>query len=136
MPGDALWSSIGVVRDDPEVVGDGLCGPLPFPGKRFVEKVHDCLGELPVVNALPKKGYLGKGDWEREAEREFAATRKKRSGVESCTTNLRHRGLDWVRAHGADGFARAVSLSVIALNLHRIGLILRKRAQRRRRRAA
>ena len=94
------------------------------------------LDELPVVNALPKKGYLGKVDRERGSEREFAAMRKKHPGVESRTTNLGHRGLDLVRAHGADGFARAVSLSVIALNLHRIGLILRKRARLRRRRAA
>ena len=72
------------------------------------------LDELLGVNALPKKGYLGKVDRERESEREFAAMRKKHPGVESCINNLGHRGLDLVRAHGADGFARAVSLSVIA----------------------
>ena len=94
------------------------------------------LDGLPDVNALPKKGYPGKGDRERGSEREFAAMRKKHPGVESRTTNLGHRGLDLVRARGVDGFARAVSLSVIALNLHRIGLVLRKRARLRRRRAA
>ena len=41
------------MRDDPEVVGDGLCGPLPFPGKRCVEKVHDRLGELPEIRTAP-----------------------------------------------------------------------------------
>ena len=53
-------------------------------------------------------------DRERGSEREFAATRKKHPGVESRTTNLGHRGLDRVRARGADGLPRAVSLSVIA----------------------
>ena len=72
------------------------------------------LDELPGVNALPKKGYPGKVDRERESERAFAAMRKKHPGVESRTTNLGHRGLDRVRAHGADGLPRAVSLSVIA----------------------
>ena len=69
------------------------------------------LDGLPVVNALPKKGCLGKVDRERGSEREFASMRKKHPGVESRTTNLGHRGLDLVRARGA---ARAVSLSVIA----------------------
>ena len=72
------------------------------------------LDGLPGVNALPKKGCPGKVDRERGSEREFAATRKKHPGVESRTTNLGHRGLDLVRAHGADGLPRAVSLSVIA----------------------
>ena len=72
------------------------------------------LDELPGGNALPKKGCPGKVDRERGSGREFAAMRKKHPGVESRTTNLGHRGLDLVRAHGADGFARAVSLSVTA----------------------
>ena len=33
--------------------------------------------------------------------------------------------------HGADGFARAVALSVLAANLHRIGSILQKRQRKR-----
>ena len=94
------------------------------------------LDGLPVVNALPGKGCPGKVDRERGSEREFAATRKRYPGVESRTTNLGHRGLDLVRARGADGLPRAVSLSVVALNLHRIGPVLRKRARLRRRRAA
>ena len=72
------------------------------------------LDGLPGVNALPGKGCPGKVDRERGSEREFAAMRKKHPGVESRTTNLGHRGLDLVRAHGADGLPRAVSLSVIA----------------------
>ena len=43
---------------------------------------------------------------------------------------LEHRGLDRVRSHGADGFARTVALSVLAANLHRIGLILQKRERK------
>ena len=38
--------------------------------------------------------------------------------------------------HGAEGFARTVALSVLAANLHRIGLILQKRERKRRRRVA
>ena len=50
--------------------------------------------------------------------------------------NLGHRGLDWLRARGTDGLPRAVALSVVAPNLHRIGLLLRKRTWRRCGRAA
>ena len=32
---------------------------------------------------------------------------------------------------GAEGFARAVALSVVALNVHRIGLLLRRRERQR-----
>ena len=45
--------SVFIMRDDTEAVGDGLRGPLPFPGKCFVEKVHDRLGELPEIWTEP-----------------------------------------------------------------------------------
>ena len=50
---------------------------------------------------------------------------------------LRFRGPDGQEGHHVvDGFARAVALSVLATNLHRIGLILQKRERKRRRRVA
>ena len=60
------------------------------------------------------------------------AMRAQHPAVESAINNLEHRGLDRVLAHGAKGFARVVALSVVALNIHRIGLLLRRKAQRRR----
>ena len=48
---------------------------------------------------------------------------------ESAIHNLECRGLDRVRAHGSDGFARTVALAILAVNLHRIGLAL-QRAER------
>ena len=64
------------------------------------------------------------------------AARRVRPAIESAINGLEHRGLDRVRNHGADGFARAVSLSVLAANLHRLGLLLRRRERKRRRRVA
>ena len=58
--------------------------------------------------------------------------RRKHPAVESAINNLEQRGLDRVLAHGADGFAQVVGLSVLALNVHRIGLLLRRKARRRR----
>ena len=97
-------------------------------------RVH--LDALLDVNALPGKGYLSKANREREVEESFVAARRAHPAIESAINGLEHRGLDRVRSHGAEGFARTVALSVLAANLHRIGLILQKRERKRRRRVA
>ena len=84
--------------------------------------------------ALPKKGRLNAAERERESAEEFAGMRRQYPAVESAINNLGHHGLDRVLAQGAGGFDRVVALSVIALNVHRIGLLLRRRERRRKRR--
>ncbi len=64
------------------------------------------------------------------------AQRRHHPAVESAIDNLEHRGLDRVRTHGADGFARTVALSVLTLNIHRMGLLLRRKQKKRLRLAA
>ena len=90
------------------------------------------LDELLDHNVLPKRGCLNKAERERERRAEFVAMRGQHPAVESAIINLEHRGLDRVLAHGAMGFAHFVALSVVALNIHRIGLLLRRKARRRR----
>ena len=92
------------------------------------------LDDMLDLNVLPKKGYLNQADRERERDDGFVAMRRAHPAVESAVGNLGHRGLDRVRSRGADGFARAVALSVVALNIHRIGLLLRRAQQARDRR--
>lgn len=99
------------------------------------------LGELLDEVILPKKGRLSAADKEREYSDTFREARYKHSAVESCINNLEQRGLDRCRAHGKRGFERHVALSVVACNLHRIGLVLQRkekakliRAERRHRR--
>ena len=82
-------------------------------------------------NVLPKKGYLNRADRDREQGEAFAAMRRQHPAVESAINNLEHRGLDRVRAHGTEGFARVVALSMAALNVHRIGLLLRRKVRKR-----
>ena len=89
------------------------------------------LDKLLEPDALPKKGRLSAAEREREAEPAFAAARRKHSGVESAINSLEHRGLDRVRLRGPDGFERAVGLSVLTSNLHRIGRIPRGRERER-----
>ena len=69
------------------------------------------------INALPRRGYLSQANQEREAEKSFVAARRAHPAIESAINGLEHRGLDRVRSHGADGFARTVALSVLAANL-------------------
>ncbi|MDE0371427.1 MAG: hypothetical protein OXI73_02620 [Rhodospirillales bacterium] len=88
------------------------------------------LNQLFEHNALPRKGRLAQAVRVREANPAFVAARRY-PAVESATHNLEHRGLDRVRVYGAGGFARVVALSVLAFNIHRLGLLLRRRARRR-----
>ena len=87
------------------------------------------LDEVLVDNVLPKKGRLSKADREREQGETFAAMRRQHPAVESAINNLEHRGLDRVRSKGRKGFARSVALAVVALNVHRLGRVLRQQAQ-------
>ena len=87
------------------------------------------LDELLVDNVLPKKGRLSKADRDREQGETFAAMRRQHPAVESAINNLEHRGLDRVRSKGREGFARTVALSVVALNVDRLGRLLRQQAR-------
>ena len=80
-------------------------------------------------NILPRKGRLTEADREREGEETFQAARRQHPAVESAINPLEQRGLDRVRTHGAEGFARTVALSILAFNVHRLGLILRRQAR-------
>ena len=91
------------------------------------------LDELLVDNVLPRKGRLSKADRDREQGETFAAMRRQHPAVESAINNLEHRGLDRVRSKGREGFARTVALAVVALNVHRLGRVLRQQALERHR---
>lgn len=93
------------------------------------EKLDRLLG----LNIMPKKGRRNKKDLERETADAFVEGRRQHAAIESGINNLQQRGLDLVRTHGAEGFARTVSLVVVAANVHRLGLILKKQDERRRR---
>ena len=93
------------------------------------------LDEMLDLNVLPKKGYLGRADRERETGDAFVAMRRAHPAVEYAINNLGHRGAGRVRSRGPAGFARAVALSVVAMNIHRIGLLLRRQSQATARRA-
>ena len=92
------------------------------------------LDRLLERNTMPKKGHLGKEDRERESGEGFREARRAHPAVESAINNLEQRGFDRVLAEGADGFERMVGLSVVAANVHRIGLILQRRAREKQKR--
>jgi len=89
---------------------------------------------------LPKKGRCNKEEKAWQESEIFAAARRQHSGVEACINNLEVRGLNRCLSYGQDGFERHVALSIVATNLHRIGLLLQRkelaRLQRDRRRSA
>ena len=71
------------------------------------------LDERLQLNAMPRKGRLSQADRERETAPEFVAARREHAAVESAINNLEQRGFDRVLAHGPEGFARMVALSVL-----------------------
>ncbi|MCY4226550.1 MAG: ISNCY family transposase [Gammaproteobacteria bacterium] len=86
--------------------------------------------ELLDCNGLPEKGDSIQAGRQRESEEALVAQRRQHPAVESAIHNLEQRGLDRVRTHGAEGFARTAALSVLALNIHRIGLLLRRKQKK------
>lgn len=80
---------------------------------------------------LPKKGRLSEADKVREYSQEYIQARHQHSAIESCINNLENRGLERCLSYGKHGFERHVALSVVASNLHRIGLILQRQERAR-----
>ncbi len=77
---------------------------------------------------LPKKGRCNKEEKAWEESEIFGKARRHHSGVEVCINNLEVRGLDRCLSYGKAGFERHVALSIVATNLHRIGLLLQRKA--------
>ena len=88
----------------------------------------DLANELDMV-VLPKKGKLSEKDKERERSDEFKLARQQHSAVESAINALEVHGLDVCPDHGIDGFKRYVALAVVARNIQRLGVLVRKHAQ-------
>jgi hypothetical protein len=89
--------------------------------------------ELRTV-ALPRKGKLSKKSQEIESSVEFRSARYKHSAVESAINALEVHGLDVCLDHGIWGFKRYVALAVAARNIQRIGVLLKKKEDKKYRR--
>ena len=103
-------------------------------------KNREALDTRLAVNALPKKGKLSLAERARERAPAFKAARQQHPAVESCLANFGLRGGALVREKSPENFALMVSLSVLAVNVHRLGCLVRDqeraRIRRRRKRAA
>ena len=76
---------------------------------------------------LPKKGRCNQEEKAWQESDIFAKARRQHSGVEACINNLEVRGLNRCLSYGRDGFERHVALSIVATNLHRMGLLLQRK---------
>jgi len=89
------------------------------------------LDERLDLNVLPKKGRLNKAEQEKAHQEDYQQARRQHSAVESCINNLESRGLDRCLFYGKQGFERHVGLSIVATNVHRIGLVLQRQERER-----
>ena len=76
---------------------------------------------------LPKKGRCNQEEKAWQESELFGEARRQHSGVEACINNLEVRGLNRCLSYGKEGFERHVALSIVATNLHRIGLLLQRK---------
>lgn len=80
---------------------------------------------------LPKKGRCNQEEKAWQESEIFGQARRQHSAVEACINNLEVRGLDRCLSYGRVGFERHVALSIVATNVHRIGLLLQRKEQAR-----
>jgi len=76
----------------------------------------------PVI--LPKKGRCNAKEKAWQDNEILGKARRQPSAIEACINHLAVRGLDRCFSYGKQGFERHVAFSVIATNVHRIGLLL------------
>lgn len=95
--------------------------------KGFYSKTNvPALNELLENVIMPKKGRCNKEEKAWQESETFGEARCQHSAVEACINNLEVRGLDRCLSYGRDGFERHVALSIVATNVHRIGLLLQR----------
>jgi len=82
---------------------------------------------------LPKKGKLNKQEKERESSGSFKQLRHAHSAIESNINMLEHHGLNRCMDKGLHGYKRCVGLSVLAYNLHIIGIHLKEEEKKKER---
>ena len=128
-----MWEGSDVDHAVP-MVGDTQSRFPEFRSCRFDRGFHSPSNRLELDtlldhNVLPRKGRLSRANRIREGVETFVALRRKHPAVEAAINTLEHRGLDRVRVYGAGGFERVVGLSVLAFNIHRLGLLIRRRRQ-------
>jgi len=80
---------------------------------------------------MPKKSRCNKDGKAWQESDLFRQAKRQHSAVEACINNLEVRGVDRCLSYGRHGFERHVALSIVATNVHRIGLLLQRQERTR-----
>ena len=107
----------------PDLCAASLDRGFHSPANRI--RLDDLLDDI----ILPRKGYLNKAERDCEQGRNLCCYAPSAPAVKSAINNLEHSGRDRVRAKGSEGFAGTVSLSVVSLNVHCLGHLLRQQVR-------
>ncbi len=126
-PSDSIRGFIGHVRPRADLIERRFLkgGTIPYRGKVHpTSGPHSPPGPAETcrdagADAMPRRGRLSKADRVRESGEAFREARRAHAAGGSAINSLEHRGLDRVRSHGKEGFARTVALAVLAANVHR-----------------
>jgi IS5 family transposase len=80
---------------------------------------------------LPKKGKVSQKEQDKiQGDQEYRKLRKKHSAVESNINSLEHHALDRCPDRGIERFKKYVSMSVVAHNIHQIGVLVQRKIQK------
>jgi hypothetical protein len=80
---------------------------------------------------LPKKGQVSKKERDEiQGDQEYRKLRRKHSAVESNINALELHGLDRCPNRGVERFKKYVSMSVVAHNIHQIGVLVQRKIQK------
>jgi IS5 family transposase len=80
---------------------------------------------------LPKKGKVSKKEQDKiQGDQEYRKLRKKHSAVESNINALEHHALDRCPDRGIESFKKYVSMSVVAHNIHQIGVLVQRKIKK------
>jgi len=100
--------------------------------KGFWKKEYKELLQLNFEKVImPKKGSKNKIEQAEESSKEFKKLRNKHSGIESNINSLEHHGLNRCPDKGKKGFIKYAAIGVLAYNLHRFGMVLINKQEKR-----
>ncbi len=96
-------------------------GSISFDKGFWSKENYDILKRKVSQLIMPKKGKRSQAEKEREDTKCFRRLRRQHSRVESDINALEHHGLNRCPDKGLKQFKRYVAMSILAMNLHRLG---------------
>lgn len=118
---DGKRDAVIVVEFAEKLLNRYAIGSISFDKGFWSKDNYDALKTKVSELIMPKKGKYTQAEKEREGAKNFQRLRRKHSAIESDINALEHHGLNRCPDKGLKQFKRYVAMSILAMNLHRLG---------------